>query len=165
MTKIDGKSIKKNVLIAKTGQGNTNNGSLPSYYVALTNLLEVLDNHPVDLKVFDSILEWVMHQSSKDPNIWRNNYATPSCNSFIGTISKIFCTEYLLPKIKHVQLAGGETVSLPYFHFKDMLLSLVTDKKLSQPENMISEDVDKETWKPTKHMEDWSDDDMINNVN
>ena len=30
---------------------------------------------------------------------------------------------------------------------------------------MISEDIDKETWKPTKPMEDWSDDDVINNVN
>ena len=47
-----------------------------------------------------------------------------------------------------------------------MFLSLVvTDKKLNQPENMISEDVDKGTWKPTKHMEDWSDDDMLNDVN
>ena len=46
-----------------------------------------------------------------------------------------------------------------------MFLSLVTNKKLNQPENMISKDVDKETWKLTKRMEDWSDDGMINNVN
>ena len=66
------------------------NGSLPSYYIALIDLLKILDNHQVDLKVFDSILEWVMHHSSKYPNIWRNNYATLSCNSFIGNISIFF---------------------------------------------------------------------------
>ena len=40
-------------------------------------------------------------------------------------------------------LVGGETVSLPYFNFEDMFLSLVHDEKLTQPENMISEHVDK----------------------
>ena len=64
-----------------------------------------------------------------------------------------------------MKLVGVETVTLSYFDSKDMFLSLVTNKKLNQPENMISEYVDKETWKPTKHIEDWSDDDMINNVN
>ena len=78
----------------------------------------------------------------------------PPCNSFIGTISKISRTGHLLPKIKPVKLVGGETVSLPYSDSKDMFLSLVTHKKLNQPENMISEDVDKGTWKPTKRMED-----------
>ena len=68
-----------------------------------------------------------MHHSSKDPNIWRNNYATPSRNSFIGTILKENRTEQDLPKIKPVQLVGGESVSLLYFDSKDMFLSLVTD--------------------------------------
>ena len=141
------------------------NGDLPSYYVALIDLLKILDTHQVDLKVFDSILEWVMHHSLNDPNIWKNNYTTPSRGTFIGTISKVFRTEHLLPKIKPVKLIGGEIVSLPYFDFEDMFLSLVTDKKLNQPENMIRDDFDKDTWKPTKLMEDWTDDDMINDVN
>ena len=46
-----------------------------------------------------------------------------------------------------------------------MFLSLVTDKNLNQPESMISEDVNQETWKLTKCMENWTDDDMINDVN
>ena len=103
-----------------------------------------------------------MHYSSKDPNIWRNNYTTPSCNSSIGTIPKLFCNGHLLPKIKSLQLVGGKTVSLPYFDFKDMF---VTGKKLNQPQDMIREDVDREIWKPTKHMDDRSDDDMMSNVN
>ena len=83
-----------------------------------------------------------MYYSSKGSNIWRNNYDTPSCNSFIGNISKIFCSEHLLPKIKSVQLVGGESFSLPYYYSKDMFLSLDTYEKLNQPENMISEDLD-----------------------
>ena len=141
------------------------NGHLPSYYVALIDLLKILDTHQVDLKVFDSILQWVMHHSLKDPNIWQNNYATPSRQNFISTISKVFRTEHLLPQIKEVELVTGELVSLPYFDFKDMFLSLITDKKLNHPDNMILDDVDKSTWKPTKTIHEWTENDMIDDVN
>ena len=33
-------------------------------------------------------------------------------------------------RLKPVILVGGETVSLPYFNFEDMFLSLVHDEKL-----------------------------------
>ena len=44
-------------------------GKLPSYHIALIDLLKILDRHQVDLKVFDSIVEWVMHNSLQDPSI------------------------------------------------------------------------------------------------
>ena len=67
--------------------------------------------------------------------------------------------------MKPVELVGGEIVSLPYFDFNDMFLSLVTDKKLNQPENLIEKDFDKTSWKSTKTMNDWTGDDFIDDVN
>ena len=95
------------------------------------------------MKVFDSIVEWVMHHSLQDPSIWQNEYSRPSRSSFIGTIARIFRTEHLFPKMKPVELVGGEILSLPYFDFTDMFLSLVTDKKLNQPKYLIEKDLTK----------------------
>ena len=67
--------------------------------------------------------------------------------------------------MKPVELVGGEIVSLSYFDFTDMFLSLVTDKKLNQPENLIEKDFDKKSWKSTKTMNDWTGNDFINDVN
>ena len=142
--------------------------SLPRFYVALLDLLKILSNHRVDLKVFDSIVGWVIHHSSKEHDLWTSHEADkcPKTRSaFIKFLSKAFHTEHLLPTNKEAKLVNGEKVQVPCFDFEEVFKELVTDKELNHPDNLIQEGMNKRTWQPDNSMDDWTDDDIINDVN
>ena len=141
--------------------------SIPPFYVALLDLLKILGNHQVDLKLFDSVVMWVLHHTKRQSDVFTNvdDYTARTRSVFIKLVAKIFHTEHLLPTMKTAELVSGEKVDVPCYDMADMIVSLVTDEELMHPDNLIKEGMDHETWRPTCSMEDWSDDDIIDDVN
>ena len=142
---------------------------LPPYYIALMDLLKILEGHQVDLKVFDSVVEWVLHHSRHDKNsVWTKEEGVTQYRTraaFIRFMSRTFHTEHLLPTMKKVEFEDGSESVVPCYDFKDMLTDLLTDEDVNREENFIRSGIDKKTWAPTNPRSDWTDDDIIDDVN
>ena len=70
-----------------------------------------------------------------------------------------------MPTIKHVKFADDTMAAVPCYDFKDMLTSLLTDEDLNHDKNLIKSGIDKITWRPSVPMQDWKDDNIINDIN
>ena len=131
-------------------QANT----LPPLYVAYIDLLNTLDHHRVDLKVFDLVIDWAIRYSTKYTGIFENagRDNTTKRTTFINHLRTTFKREKVKPKVTDLSLPHSKrTVSVPTYDFgsqiSDLLLS-VDHSTIKQP-NMNSI-----TWDQIKPIEE-----------
>ena len=143
-------------------------GNLPSYYKMQAHLMLLLSQHKTnDLSMFDRIMKWAEHWSDRHPRIWkhRKRYNSHRRASTLKLFAKLFDLKDPYPTEKTVECQGGKKVTVPVMDFKSQLLSLVNDPDLMTDDKFIEHNFDPETLRPTKHYDDYTDDDIIDDVN
>ena len=126
-------------------------------------------NRTNTLSLFDRIMEWVVWFSAKYPGIWAQEKHRPGYKkrkSTVRHLSRVFKVKNKQPEPKEVLLSDNETkVTVPVFDFKESLKSLLTNPDVMKDENLIQNNFDKRTWRPTKRYEDMDPDDKIDDLN
>ena len=105
--------------------------TLPPLYVAYIDLLKTLDQHVVDLAVFDEIIDWAIRYSTQHPGIFENagRDNITKRKAFINHLRKNFEREDVMPTVTDITLPHSKrVVSVPAFDFgsqvADLLLSI-----------------------------------------
>ena len=141
--------------------------NLPPYYIALSSLLHILSQHKGnDLKIFDRIVEWVGHFSDKYPDIWstRSRYTNHTRKSLLPFLAGFFDTKHLFPEPTNVKCSHNKLVTVPTFDFERQLLSVLNNKDIMKDSNLLEENFDKETLRPTKTYSELGPDDVIDDI-
>lgn len=170
----DGLVIQKDHAGRTSLEGNveednfTYKNNLPPYIIAQISLLKILSQHKGnDLKLFDRIMAWVGFFSDKHPDIWitRKKFNCHTRKTTVPFIAEFFNSKDLYPTPKDVNLCDGSTVTVPIFPFDTMLKDILNDPNIINDDNLIQENFDKTTWRPTKMYTDLGQDDVINDLN
>ena len=142
--------------------------NLPPYYMAQVSLMYILSQHKTnDLNIFDRIMQWVGHWTDKYPTIWkkRKRFSHHTRKGTLKFLAKMFDMKNTFPTPVTVELSNGKKATVPIMSFKDSLLSILNDADIMKDENMIHDNFDKNTLRPTKHYNDYGPDDIIDDLN
>lgn len=142
--------------------------NLPPYYIMQIHLMRLLDQHKTnDLSMFDRLMSFFGYWSDKYPNMMkeRHGFAHHTRKSTLNFLSKMFHLNETTPKQATVQCCRNKKVTIPTVDFRAQVLSLVLDPDIMKPENLIQDNFDPETLRPTLHYNDYGPNDIIDDVN
>ena len=96
-------------------------------------LLDIIYKHKASLKMYDDICELVNEYSSSSD--FDRHAKLQSRISFLGSIEKTHRTQELIPYHGTVKLHNETSVTVPVFDTKQMIISMLTDPSLMNPNN------------------------------
>ena len=142
--------------------------NLPPYYVMQIHLMRLLDQHKTnDLSMFDRLMAFFGYWSDKYPDMMKNRHAFShhKRKSTLKFLSKMFHLNETTPKQVTVHCSRNKKVTIPTIDFRAQVLSLVLDPDIMKPDNLIQDNFDPETLRPTLHYDDYGPNDLIDDVN
>jgi len=133
-------------------------GNLKGENAVQTELLFILNKHSrLDLGLHDEIMEWLEYYGDINWK-WRKPRKR---DAMIEFLSHKFDLERRRPKAKTVNLKD-RSVTMPVYSLKEAIRSLTSDPKLMHSDNLLENDFDHETWRPTVEVP--SDDDVMDDI-
>lgn len=133
-------------------------GNLKGEVAAQTELLFILNKHcRLDLGLHDEIMEWLEYYGDINWK-WRKPMKRESMVKFL---SSKFDLERRRPKSKTVHL-NDRAVTMPVYSLKEAIRSLTSDPKIMHQDNLLENNFDHETWRPTVEVP--SDDDLLDDI-
>ena len=110
---------------------------IPDSLKAQIHLLNILGQHPSNLKLHDSIMKWLeYHGNNGEINFKEAKWLNRA--TVMKRLKSVLSVYGLEPRDKEVLLKSTPTlVTVPTFDFKAMLLSLIHDRELMRESNFI----------------------------
>jgi len=142
--------------------------NLPPFMIAQVSLMKLLSmTRSKTLTLFDRIIEWVTWFSQKYPGIFSSAvYSGPKTRkTSLKVLTEFFAVKNAVPVPKDVILSDGRKLTVPVFDFVETLKSLLLDPDVINDDNLIQENFDKKTWRPTKKYRDMGPNDRIDDLN
>jgi len=133
--------------------------NIPMHVVAQIDLLRILIDRRVDMGLFDDIMEWIHHHSTKNKVKWGKRKLRKR-KPLLKWIGKAFETECLEPIPKQVELSHS-LVTVPCFDVVEQIMSLIYDSDVYKQSNLLQGNFDPKTWRPTA---DLGEDDLLNDI-
>ena len=96
-------------------------------------LLDIVYKHKASLKMYDDLCQLVNDYSSSSD--FDRHARLQSRKSFLRSIEETHCTQGLRPYHGIVQLHDNTPVTVPVFDTKQMIISMLTDPSLMNPNN------------------------------
>ena len=116
--------------------------------LAQIDLLNIMSQHNCHNAVFDNVMRWAMHWNNNKTYFDKNDvYQFQSRNILLNHLSKLYDMQRMKPTQKTIAIsdASNDTVSVTVFDFKQQLLSLLRDKELMNPSNLVLPNLPGET--------------------
>jgi len=87
------------------------------------------------MKMYDDICELINNYSSSSD--FDKHARLQSRKSFLTSIEETHCTQGLRPYHRIVQLYNDTQITVPVFDTKQMIISMLTDPSLMNPNNFV----------------------------
>ena len=116
--------------------------------LAQIDLLNIMSQHNCHNAVFNNVMRWAIHWNNNKTYFDKNDvYQFQSRNVLMNHLSKLYDMQRMKPTQKTITISdvSNDTVSVTVFDFKQQLLSLLRDKELMNPSNLLLPNVPGET--------------------
>ena len=133
--------------------------NIPVHIIAQIDLLCILLDRRVDMKLFDDIMSWLHHHSQTNQVKWKS-VKLRKRKPLLKWIGKAFETEKLDPIPKQVELSHS-LVTIPCFDVVEQIMSLIYDSEVFKESNLLKGNFDPKTWRPTGEI---SEDDVLGDI-
>ena len=108
--------------------------------LAQIDLLNIMARYDCHIAVFDNVIQWAIHFNNKKTLFVKNDvYQFQSRNVLLNHLRKSYDMQHMKPTQKVIVLSdvSNNTVFVKVFDFKQQLLSLLRDKELMNPSNLV----------------------------
>lgn len=146
----------------------TNDNSLPPYYAMQIELMIILNQHDkMDKSIHDRLMKCIQRWHDKHPNImdnW-NSHKYQTSDSLLNYLSDKYNQRETIPKQVDLTNSQQKKFSISITDFEAAARTLLNDRGLMDPNNLLDKNFDKANLRPTKDYKDYGPRDMINDVN
>ena len=136
---IDGSNPPDESLLEMHKSKYVESAELPTSMLAQLDLALLLRKTGAPLYLHDKIIDWVQHYSQEDEKMWTENKFLHR-KELLTSLSETFDTKRRQPTFVPVDLGDDDlprVVDVPKFPFVDELLSLLHDKEVMDPDNIV----------------------------
>ena len=125
--------------IIHIGAPYNQNAVLPPSYRFQIELQTILDKHRISLKVHDELVGLIKsHSNTCDNKLPFSTNLLLNRNQFMTKLENIMDVSKLKHKDVEVKLSSGGVASVAVYDLETMIMSLLTDERLMNPENIAS---------------------------